>query len=163
MITSGDKKVLHGNSKELQFMQAFAGGLAGALTRAISQPLDMIKIRFQLQVEPFNPNTNSKYTSILQAVRLVTKEEGVLALWKGHNSGQLLSIVFGLTQFWCYEEMLSLSKNYEIFPNHKAITNFLCGGAAGAAAIFTTSPINVIRTRIMSQDMRRGYKNSIQV
>lgn len=163
MIVKNEKKVFHGNSKELQFKQAIAGGLAGALTRSISQPLDMIKIRFQLQVEPFNPNKNSKYTSILQAFKLVCKEEGILGLWKGHNSGQLLSIMFGLTQFWCYEEMLSLSKNYEIFSNHKAVTNFICGGTAGAAAIFTTSPINVIRTRIMSQDLSRGYKNSIQV
>lgn len=164
MTSQGQDNSIFNTNEQLRIKTAFAGGLAGALTRAISQPMDVIKIRFQLQVEPVQGNSKySKYKSIPQAFQLVMREEGIRGLWKGHNSGQLLSIMFGLTQFYCYEEFIMLSKRYELLTNNKLLNNFICGGAAGAVAIVTTSPINVIRTRIIAQDESRGYRSSWQV
>lgn len=54
---------------------------------------------FQLQVEPLSRDSNnSKYKSIYQSIRLIYKEEGLKALWKGLLPGQFLSITYGLTQ-----------------------------------------------------------------
>lgn len=49
-----------------QFDFAFAGGASGFITRAVCQPLDVLKIRFQLQVEPIShqPIHNSKYRQV---------------------------------------------------------------------------------------------------
>ncbi|XP_028515973.1 mitochondrial thiamine pyrophosphate carrier [Exaiptasia diaphana] len=78
------------------------GSIAGALTRVIAQPLDVVKIRFQLQVEPTYSGTShkptGKYTGVGQAFKLVYKEEGVPALWKGHVPAQILSIAYGYFQ-----------------------------------------------------------------
>jgi len=52
----------------------------------------------QLQVEPISKCNVSKYKSLLQSFVLVLKEEGVLALWKGHIPAQLLSITYGMVQ-----------------------------------------------------------------
>lgn len=43
--------------------------------------MDVLKTRFMAQV--IVPGQTPKYTSVLQAIRVIAKEEGVLALWKG--------------------------------------------------------------------------------
>ena len=58
-----------------------AGAISGAVARFIIGPLDVLKIRFQVQVEPISTvrQSASKYTSIPQAFRLILKEEGIQA------------------------------------------------------------------------------------
>lgn len=57
---------------------AVAGGLAGAAARLVVGPLDVLKIRFQVQLEPVARGAPaSKYTGLAQAVRTIVKEEGV--------------------------------------------------------------------------------------
>lgn len=79
---------------------AFAGAFSGFGTRLIAQPLDVLKIRLQLQVEPvsFN-NNNSKYKSLYQTCNCILKEEGIHAFWKGHVPAQVLSVMYGFVQF----------------------------------------------------------------
>ena len=61
-----------------------AGALSGAIARFVIGPLDVLKIRFQVQVEPIQRLSKSKYTSIPQAFRLILKEEGIQVLfWYG--------------------------------------------------------------------------------
>lgn len=155
-------KVHHHNHARVQLKHAFAGGLSGALTRAISQPFDVLKIRFQLQVEPVSSNQVSKYKSMTQAIRLMIKEEGRIGLWKGHNPAQILSVIYGVSQFWCYEELISHAHKHPISLKHPAVTNFVCGGISGAVATFFASPLDVVRTRLIAQDFSNGYKNSYQ-
>ncbi|XP_055609557.1 mitochondrial thiamine pyrophosphate carrier-like [Uranotaenia lowii] len=140
-----------------------AGGLAGCITRFICQPLDVLKIRFQLQVEPLREDhMTSKYRTILQSTRLVYKEEGLAAFWKGHNPAQVLSIIYGVSQFSSYEHGNQLLRKIETFEEHHNVRNFICGALSGTVATLITLPLDVVRTRLISQDPHRGYKNSVQ-
>lgn len=129
---------------------ALAGASSGLFSRALIQPFDVLKIRFQLQMEPISKHSMSKYSSLMQATKMIYKEEGLSAFWKGHVPAQFLSIVFGLTQFWCYEMLVFKFKNTTIGQHH-AMTNFICGSVAGTAATFTSFPFDVMRTRLIAQ------------
>ena len=53
-----------------------------AACRFVIGPLDVLKIRFQVQIEPIvraqtGQQTLSKYTGISQAFRLIVQEEGI--------------------------------------------------------------------------------------
>lgn len=60
-----------------------AGALAGAVSRFATGPLDVLKIRFQIQLEPIVSQSSSaylrssKYTSMRQALVTIIKEEGI--------------------------------------------------------------------------------------
>lgn len=148
------------NTAADQIKSALSGGLSGAITRSICQPLDVMKIRFQLQVE--NEGRGAKYRSIFQAVSLMYKEEGLRIFWKGHNPAQVLSICYGISQFWFYEQINLQTKHWQFLDAHDDLRHFLCGGAAGTFATVIANPIDVVRTRLIAQDRSKGYKNSVQ-
>ncbi|XP_050301587.1 mitochondrial thiamine pyrophosphate carrier [Anthonomus grandis grandis] len=141
----------HKNLNQFDFM--VAGGISGFITRAICQPLDVLKIRFQLQVEPISENAHTaKYRSVPQAITLILKEEGVKAFWKGHVPAQWLSVSYGVVQYWSYEILVrNVSKNLDISPHWIPVVNFSCGSIAGSVATLVSFPFDVVRTRFVAQ------------
>lgn len=114
---------------------ALAGGGSGFITRAICQPLDVLKIRFQLQVEPISHNTASKYRSIVQAISVIFHEEGLRAFWKGHVPAQWLSITYGIAQFWTFEVLTKQAARLNLSLGISPLINFTCGAVGGTIII----------------------------
>ncbi|XP_034240121.1 mitochondrial thiamine pyrophosphate carrier-like [Thrips palmi] len=142
---------------------AVAGATSGGLTRAVSQPLDVIKIRFQLQVEPLKKDANAKYWSVSQALRRIIREEGVTALWKGHVPAQVLSILYGVAQATCFEvltrEVWNIAPEWRS-SHQRPIVHFVCGGAAGIFAAVVSFPFDVVRTRLVAQGKLKVYSST---
>jgi len=68
--------------QELNHMETMlCGGLSGSLGPMVNNPLDVVKTRLQRQkiVEGQAP----KYTGTMQALPIIAREEGLLALWSG--------------------------------------------------------------------------------
>jgi len=141
---------------------SLCGAFSGVVTRAIAQPLDVLKIRFQLQTEPIrrrvvNGKTfSSKYSGIIQAANLIVKEEGITALWKGHVPAQGLSVIYGSSLFLTFELLKVLNQANN---KHSSFSkrNFLYGGVAGIVATMCCHPLDVIRTRFVSQDLHQFF------
>ncbi|OAD58648.1 Mitochondrial thiamine pyrophosphate carrier [Eufriesea mexicana] len=130
---------------------AVAGATSGFVTRFLCQPFDVVKIRFQLQVEPIANHHVSKYRSLLQAFYIIFKEEGIFAFWKGHVPAQLLSIVYGTSQFYSYNILMNGSYNFSLLNEWKYTTKFIAGAGAGFIAIIVSFPFDTIRTRLVAQ------------
>ncbi|KAK8768429.1 hypothetical protein V5799_015106 [Amblyomma americanum] len=76
-----------------------AGAISGFVTRFLCQPFDVVKIRFQLQLDPIKAShPTAKYTGVWRGTLCILREEGVTAFWKGHVPAQLLSVVYGGVQ-----------------------------------------------------------------
>ncbi|GBN10850.1 Mitochondrial thiamine pyrophosphate carrier [Araneus ventricosus] len=86
------------NIKFHELDYAIAGAVSGFATRTVFQPLDVIKIRFQLQIEPISASRKSKYKGMIHAFRCIRAEEGIQALWKGIVPAQFLSTTYGALQ-----------------------------------------------------------------
>lgn len=130
-----------------------AGVTSGIVARVVGQPLDVLKIRFQLQNYE---NGHLKYRNISDATRLIIRKESVLALWKGHVPAQILSVIYGAVQFNSFE--LSRNFMYKHFPLQKEKlyfktgADFICGGFSGVLATVACQPVDVLRTRLIAQE-----------
>lgn len=144
---------------------SFAGALSGAITRFLFQPLDVVKIRFQLQIEPIRRTSiSSKYKGFVQAFILIPKEEGIKALWKGHIPAQFLSVLYGTLQFSTFEHLTHQAWNHlpsELNQNWKPSIHFFCGGIAGCVATIGVQPFDVIRTRLVAQGEPKTYQGML--
>jgi len=134
------------------FDAAIAGLCSGTITRSIVQPLDVFKIRYQLQIEA---KSDAKYQSIRRAFATILKEEGITAFWKGHMAAQYLSAMYMTFQFYGVD--LFTRKLYSTFPslnespvNRTVIVSL--GGLFGATmATLVSFPFDVVRTRVVAQ------------
>ncbi|XP_025203459.1 mitochondrial thiamine pyrophosphate carrier-like isoform X2 [Melanaphis sacchari] len=148
------------DKKPTWILHSTAGACSGAFTRLICQPFDVLKIRFQLQVEPLSRNSNnSKYKSIHQSISLIYKEEGFKALWKGLLPGQFLSTTYGLTQFLVFQKTLALLSITEKELNQTSSVHFLCGVTSATTATLVSYPFDVVRTRLVAQKSNQIYAN----
>ncbi|RLU24974.1 hypothetical protein DMN91_003065 [Ooceraea biroi] len=140
---------------------AIAGAAGGFITRFLCQPLDVIKIRFQLQVEPISKHDVSKYKSVLQAFVLIPREEGISALWKGHVPAQLLSIVYGMVQFYSYNVCMKMMQREPGMKRWNHSMHFIAGASAGSIATIVSFPFDTIRTRLVAQSNNRQIYNGV--
>lgn len=142
---------------------ATAGAISGAISRAMLQPLDVIKIRLQLQVEPVSRKSpKSKYFGFSHVFSSMLHEEGIRSLWKGHIPAQFLTVFYGLVQFSSFEFFTKIS--YELMPNHfterlQPVNHMICGSLAGGVSTIVVQPMDVIRTRFIAQGEPKIYNH----
>uniref|UniRef100_A0A914M4F4 Uncharacterized protein n=1 Tax=Meloidogyne incognita TaxID=6306 RepID=A0A914M4F4_MELIC len=99
------------NLTKIQYVSS--GCFSGVATRLVIQPLDVVKIRFQLQEEPLYGVNRGKYSGrMLKTMRMIWKEEGFKALWRGHIPGQALSVTYGKNQTWSWIQILLSVSGY---------------------------------------------------
>lgn len=124
-----------------------AGAFSGAVTKTATAPLERIKIIFQIQGMAEKDLKAPKYTSILQTLALVSKEEGPLALWKGNGANVLRVIpVYGLK--FAFNDTF---KTLVAGPEKKRLDTgelLAVGTLAGLFQTIITYPLETVRTRL---------------
>ena len=125
-----------------------AGAFAGAVARIFVAPLDVIKIRLQIQKENYSL-TNAKYKGAVSAMATIAREEGIRkGLWAGTLPALCLWIPYTGIQFGMLNVLSTSSNNNN---------NFLFGAVAGATATIATYPFDIIRTQLASQGIPKTY------
>ncbi|CAM9614093.1 unnamed protein product [Discosporangium mesarthrocarpum] len=126
-----------------------AGTMAGLLTTASLYPLDLVKTRYQVYDKGASP-----YGSLTTAFRAIIKDEGWPALYQGLGPALLGNAVAWGGFFYCYEKAKQLMQErmfeHELGPVH----HLGAGMAAGAAMVFLTNPVWVIKTRMQLQNKK---------
>ena len=127
-------------------------------------PLDVIKIRLQLQIHSLSDPLSVRgvngpvYKGTLGTLKQILKHEGVTGLWKGNIPAELMYLAYGSIQFSAYKYAASLLEHPSL-PFHlpSSAVNFISGAAAGAAATTATYPLDLLRTRFAAQGTERVY------
>ena len=110
-------------------MEPFISGvITGFTTRLLTSPLDLIKIRLQLQ-----DNRAARYRNPIDVFVKVVREEGLFGLWKGNLAGLAMYAAYGGIQFY-------------ILENFKTSVKGVDGAVAAAGSYLVTYPLDLLRT-----------------
>ncbi|KAH7086746.1 mitochondrial carrier domain-containing protein [Paraphoma chrysanthemicola] len=149
---------------QLKHEVVVAGAVAGLVSRFVIAPLDVIKIRLQLQIHSLSDPTSYRglqgpvYKGTLGTLKQILQQEGLTGLWKGNIPAELLYLTYGGVQFSAYTSFSHLLETIpEPYTLPNAAASFVSGAAAGAAATTVTYPLDLLRTRFAAQGNDRVY------
>ncbi|KAF4122393.1 solute carrier family 25 (mitochondrial thiamine pyrophosphate transporter), member 19 [Geosmithia morbida] len=140
-----------------------AGAIAGLVSRFVIAPLDVIKIRLQLQAhslsDPLEPKRRAPpYHGAIEMLRHTVRHEGITGLWKGNVPAELMYVCYAAAQFGTYRSVtLFLESSGLSVKLPDAAESFVAGASAGAMATTLTYPLDLLRTRFAAQGRKRVY------
>ncbi|KAG0558280.1 hypothetical protein KC19_10G015600 [Ceratodon purpureus] len=149
-------------------INAIAGAVAGGVARTVVSPLDVIKIRFQVQLEPTSTRAAfaggmtpgiSKYTGVVQAARLIVQEEGIRGLWRGNVAGLVMQMPYTAIQFVVMSNFKTLVSSSPQAARYEGSLSYVGGALAGSAATLGSYPFDLLRTVLASQGEPKVYPN----
>jgi solute carrier family 25 thiamine pyrophosphate transporter 19 len=101
-----------------------------------------------------------KYRGVWQSLKLIAREEGFRALWKGNLSAEYLYLAYGALQFYAHREGHRFFQYLHTHTNWHmptSVESFIVGAFAGTTATTGTYPLDLLRTRYASQGVERIY------
>ncbi|KAF5452358.1 hypothetical protein F2P56_027364 [Juglans regia] len=147
-----------------------AGAISGGISRMVTSPLDVIKIRFQVQLEPTsswamlpsNWSGTSKYTGMFQATKDILREEGLAGFWRGNVPALLMVMPYTAIQFTMQHKLKTFAAGSSKTEDHIRLSPYLSyvsGSLAGCAATVGSYPFDLLRTILASQGEPKVYPN----
>jgi solute carrier family 25 S-adenosylmethionine transporter 26 len=125
----------------IHMIAASVGETAACMVRV---PTETVKQRMQAGMVGYEKS------SFVSAVQATLRREGILGFYTGFGITLMREIPFSLVQFPLYEYMKSVVSRYrcggeDVGAGEAAI----CGSISGAIAAAATTPLDVIKTRLM--------------
>ena len=149
-----------GSLAEQMALPAAAGGLAVCF----SHPLELTKVRLQLDAELAARGTQRKYIGWIDCVQQNLRSDGIRGLQRGLPLGITREVCFNAVRIGLYEPVLavivSVSGRGELSPptmQERMLAGFTCGALGGCCV----NPIEVLKVRMQAQGGLTGHQHSI--
>ncbi|XP_040831560.1 solute carrier family 25 member 48 [Ochotona curzoniae] len=134
---------------------------AGVVSVGLGGPVDLIKIRLQMQTQPLReatlsvrsravaPGEQPAYQGPVHCIATVVRTEGLAGLYRG-SSAMLLRDVPGYCFYFVPYVFLSEWISPEPHANLSPYAVWLAGGMAGAISWGTATPMDVVKSRLQA-------------
>lgn len=134
-------RILNYSEGSLTSAASAAGTVATVLHDLIVNPAEVIKQRLQVEGSP--------YKTIRECAVKVYQNEGFYAFYKSFGAQLIMNVPFQVVQFVTYEfcRKLSITENRQ-----NVLIHFANGAVAGGVAAATTTPLDVCKTLLNTQE-----------
>ncbi|GAA5803940.1 mitochondrial carrier domain-containing protein [Helicostylum pulchrum] len=146
---------------KLSGMRSMLAGLGAGMTEAalVVTPSETIKTKMIHDKNSPSP----RYRGLVHGTKLIVAEEGLGGIYRGLGPVMARQGANSAVRFSCYSYFKeSLQKwrgqGQEPLP---ATHTFVAGALAGIVTVYTTMPLDVVKTRMQGLDAREMYKNSL--
>lgn len=127
--------------------RAGAGLAAGGLAAVVGNPADLALIRMQSDgLKPVAQRAN--YTSVIDALARITKNEGITRLWAGAYPTVVRAMALNFGQLAFFSEAKNQLKDTSLSPRTQTLT---ASAIAGFFASFLSLPFDFMKTRLQKQ------------
>jgi hypothetical protein len=134
--------------------EVLAGGLGSAFADSLFNPLEIIKVRLQLEGQRGGAAA-PMYTSFLQTGKKIAAEDGVLMLWKpGLVATWMRAMGYTGLRVGMYGTVKSAVSANPDRP--RLFEKVLAGATTGALASSIGTPVEVVRIRLQGEAGRVG-------
>ncbi|KAI7831909.1 mitochondrial carrier domain-containing protein, partial [Kickxella alabastrina] len=127
--------------------ELIAGASAGASQVIFTNPLEIVKIRLQIQGEILKDAAGVITPIARHGAVTIVKELGLVGLYKGASACLLRDVPFSAIYFSCYSHLKK-----DVFREGErqlgVVDLLLAGAIAGMPAAYLTTPADVIKTRL---------------
>ncbi|XP_020345517.1 mitoferrin-1 isoform X1 [Oncorhynchus kisutch] len=129
------------NGGNSHIANGLAGCVATVLHDAVMNPAEVVKQRMQMY--------NSPYRNLLDCVGTIQRTEGLAAFYRSYSTQLAMNIPFQAVHFMTYELMQErLNPHRQYHPG----SHVLSGAAAGAVSAAITTPLDVCKTLLNTQE-----------
>ncbi|KAK8492935.1 hypothetical protein V6N13_076680 [Hibiscus sabdariffa] len=133
-----------------------AGLIAGGIGAAIGNPADVAMVRMQADGR-LPPSQRRNYTSVIDAVTRMTKQEGITSLWRGSSLTVNRAMLVTASQLASYDQIKEFILANGWMKDGLG-THVAASFSAGFVAAVVSNPVDVIKTRVMNMKVVPGQK-----
>ncbi|EFN52011.1 hypothetical protein CHLNCDRAFT_27414, partial [Chlorella variabilis] len=140
--------------EQQSYLGPLAGGVAAGLASSLVRvPTEVVKTRMQ----------TGEFTHAFTALRTILAREGRRGIFAGYGSFLLRDLPFDAIEFWAYEmskkgyQATVLRGERDLNPAEHSVF----GAVAGAFTGLVTTPLDVLKTRLMLQGASGQYKGVV--
>ncbi|XP_075956211.1 dicarboxylate carrier UCP2-like isoform X2 [Anarhichas minor] len=132
-------------------VKIFSAGTAGCVAELVTFPLDIAKVRLQIQGEskPSPEGQMIKYRGVFGTIFTIAKTEGPRSLYNGLVAGLHRQACFASVRIGLYDTMKQVYANGS--ENAGIGTRLLAGCSTGAMAVAFAQPTDVVKIRLQAQ------------
>ncbi|KAK6630061.1 hypothetical protein RUM44_005459 [Polyplax serrata] len=148
------KEQLQRSSSKPSYIAAGVSGMVATLFHdGVMTPTEVVKQRLQMYKSP--------YKSILDCICRTYRTEGIRAFYRSYTTQLAMNIPFQIIHFMTYEKCQNLTNKDRVY-NPKA--HVVSGGIAGAVAAAFTTPLDVVKTLLNTQQHKvKGMVAAINI
>ncbi|XP_074107982.1 mitoferrin-1 [Cotesia typhae] len=150
-----NRMITRTNSQVNYLVYGAAGAISTLLHDGVMNPAEVVKQRLQMY--------NSPYRDVISCIKHIYKTEGIFAFYRSYTTQLAMNIPFQGLHFIAYEFGQSLMN-----PDHvyNPIAHVVSGAMAGASAAAATTPLDVCKTVLNTQQngvKPQGMVQAIQI
>ncbi|XP_031549444.1 kidney mitochondrial carrier protein 1-like [Actinia tenebrosa] len=150
------RKLVKDSKDETLYYNIAAGIIAGAISSAICNPTDVLKIRMQAEYK------SGVQLNMTKSFRKMFSDEGLRGLYRGVGPTSQRAAVIAGVELPVYDSAKRFILDKKLMGDHPG-THFVASAIAGLAGAIASNPIDVAKTRMMNQRNLKVKSNDSQI
>ncbi|CAM8881135.1 unnamed protein product [Rhodiola kirilowii] len=131
-----------------------AGFVSGGIGATVGNPADVSMVRMQADGRlPVHLRRN--YKSVVDAIMKISEQEGIAMLWRGSSLTVKRAMIVSASQLASYDHMKEWILRHGVL-NDGFGTHVASSVVAGFVAAVTSTPVDVMKTRVMNMKVEPG-------
>lgn len=133
-----------------------AASIAGAGAAVLACPADMMLVRMQAD-KRLPESARRNYSNVVSGLTQVARQEGIRTWYRGLSALLTRGVAVTVAQFTTYELCKDfLARKHFFRDNSGPKTHLLSGAVAGCAAALVSTPIDLVKSRMMNSSSVKG-------